>query len=194
MISLLRGTVRKNGSNVLTVDVQGVGYSVSVPLDVWEDLKEGEECELQITTFVREDRFDLFGFADSASKILFKEAINLPGIGPKTALELCSVPRHMLLTAIDEQDVKLLSSIKGIGKKTAEKLLVDLKALTEKQPEVFAKERTEKKDQKAHFDHDAIDALTALGYPASTALRALKDLPEECKTSEERVAAALRSL
>ena len=175
------------------MDTGGVGYRVEVPLDVWERVEEGSKQELLISSYIREDRFDLFGFSDRASKLLFEEAIALPGIGPKTALEICSVPRHMLLIAIEKQDMKLLSSIKGIGKKTAEKLLVDLKSLTEKQPEIFAKEKSEVADS-AQYDQDAMDALTSLGYSAAIALKALKDTPEECKSSEERVAAALRSL
>jgi len=167
---------------------------VHVPIDVWDSTIEGEESEILISSYIREDRFDLFGFKDRASKMLFEEAINLPGIGPKTALEICSVPRNMLLIAVEQQDMKLLNSIKGIGKKTAEKLLVDLKSLTEKQPEIFAKEMTEKSDRTAEYDQDAIEALTTLGYPAATALKVLKEIPSECKTSEERVAAALRSL
>ncbi|MBU2213811.1 Holliday junction branch migration protein RuvA [Patescibacteria group bacterium] len=194
MISLLRGIISKGASQELTIDVHGVGYLVHVPINVWDNVKEGERQELYIKTFVREDRFDLFGFLDKMSKLLFEEAIGLPGIGPKTALEICSVPRHLLLTAIEQQDSKLLSSIKGVGKKTAEKLLVDLKSLTEKHPQIFAKERTEMAGTTAHFDQDAIDALKALGYDTATALHALKNTPEDAKTSEERVAAALRSL
>ncbi|MDP6575658.1 MAG: Holliday junction branch migration protein RuvA [Candidatus Peribacteraceae bacterium] len=194
MISLLRGIITKGQPNEITIDVQGVGYAVHVPIDVWDSTIEGEESEILISSYIREDRFDLFGFKDRASKMLFEEAINLPGIGPKTALEICSVPRNMLLIAVEQQDMKLLNSIKGIGKKTAEKLLVDLKSLTEKQPEIFAKEMTEKSDRTAEYDQDAIEALTTLGYPAATALKVLKEIPSECKTSEERVAAALRSL
>ncbi|MCF7845139.1 MAG: Holliday junction branch migration protein RuvA [Kiritimatiellales bacterium] len=194
MISLLRGTVHKGDTQEITIDVNGVGYAVSTPIDVWDNLKEGEEQELQIKTYVREDRFDLFGFLDKTSKLLFEEAIDLPGIGPKTALEICAVPRNLLLTAIEQEDAKLLSSIKGVGKKTAEKLLVDLQSLTEKHPQIFAKERKEMTGTTAHFDQDAIDALKALGYDTATALHALKGTPEEAKTSEERVAAALRAL
>ncbi|MBU0767094.1 Holliday junction branch migration protein RuvA [Patescibacteria group bacterium] len=194
MISLLRGTIHKGEIQELTIDVNGVGYDVSVPIDVWDNVKEGEDQELHIKTFVREDRFDLFGFLDKTSKLLFEEAINLPGIGPKTALEICSVPRSLLLTAIEQQDSKMLNSIKGVGKKTAEKLLVDLKSLTEKHPQIFAKERTEMSGTTAHFDQDAIDALKSLGYDTATALHALKGTPETAKTSEERVAAALRAL
>ena len=163
-------------------------------MEVWETAKEGEEIELLISSYIKEDRFDLFGFSDNSTRLLFDEAISLSGIGPKTALEICSVPRHLLLTAIEQMDCKLLSSIKGIGKKTAEKLLVDLKSMTEKQPEIFAKERTSMDSKTAHYDQDAIDALTALGYSVANALSVLKEVPEECKTSEERVSAALRSL
>ncbi|MFA7681810.1 MAG: Holliday junction branch migration protein RuvA [Candidatus Peribacteraceae bacterium] len=193
MISLLRGTIRKNSRGVVTVDVRGVGYAVTVPLNVWEQLKEGAQEELTIVTFVREDRFDLFGFLDSASKALFIAAIDMPGIGPKLALEICAVPRHILLTAIETQEVGMLTAIKGVGKKTAEKLLLDLKNLMEKQPEIFAKKHGDP-GSGAEYDQDAVDALTTLGFDVPTALSTLKNIPKELKTSEERVAAALRTL
>jgi len=193
MISSLRGTIRKGTPGDITVDVQGVGYSVAAPLDVWDNIKEGEVMELKIVTVVREDRFDLYGFTDAASRALFRAGIAMPGIGPKLALEICSVPRHMLLMAVEQQDVKLLTSIKGVGKKTAEKLLVDLKSLMEKQPEIFAQEHGTVVNM-GMTDDDAIEALRSLGYDTATILNTLKSLPEECKTSEQRVAAALRSL
>jgi len=194
MISLLKGTVRKGAQNKLTVIAGGVGYLVSVPIDVWQDTEEGQEIELQIAVYIREDRFDLFGFRNSAIKTLFEKAIDMPGIGPKTALEICSVPRRLLLIAVEHQDCKFLSSIKGIGKKTAEKLIVDLQSLAEKHPEIFAEDIFDSSSLNAGYDQDAIDALTALGYSSAAAIKALKETPAECTTSEQRVAAALRSL
>ncbi|MDD5026672.1 MAG: Holliday junction branch migration protein RuvA [Candidatus Peribacteraceae bacterium] len=193
MIALLRGTVRRHAPGLVTVDVGGVGYRVAVPLSVWDELKEGEERELTIESYVREDRFDLFGFTDSTTQMLFKEAIDMPGIGPKTALEICSVPRHVLAQAISAQDAKLLTAIKGVGKKTAEKLLVDLKSLMEKEPRIF--HVAEGLRRSAHeFDEDAVAALHSLGYESSTIMQVLKSLPKDLETTEERVAAALRSL
>lgn len=191
MISLLRGMVRRGAPGELTIDVHGVGYGVAVPLDVWEQTEDGKEQELTIVTFVREDRLELFGFSDAATKALFQAALALPGIGPRLALELCSVPRHLLRTAIDQQETHLLTTIKGVGKKTAEKLLLDLKSLFERRPEIF---HTATGAPSTPHDQDALDALTALGYDTATALHALRELPAEFTTAQERVTAVLRSL
>lgn len=193
MIARLTGTVYKELLGEITLDVQGVGYGVSVPADVWESLSEGTEATLFISTYVREDRFDLFGFADRSGKTLFEAFIDMQGIGPKSALELCSVPRSLLLQAIHEQEPKLLTSVKGIGKKTAEKLLVDLESLAEKHPSIFG-DTTHQHRKANHFDQDAIDALRILGYDTSTIMNVLQNLPEDLTSTEERVAQALRSM
>jgi holliday junction DNA helicase RuvA len=192
MIAHLRGTVHRMDPGEVTVDVAGVGYKVGVPLDVWDQLEEGQQRMLWITSYIREDRFDLFGFPDRAGKTLFDEFLKLPGVGPKLALELCAVPRSLLSQAVRDDDPALLSTIKGVGRKTGEKLLVELKSLGEKRPEIFATPAGT--PARSEFDQDAIAALTALGYDSQTALSALKDLPPTLQSTEERVAAALRSL
>lgn len=174
------------------MDSAGVGYHVFVPLDVWDRLKEGTEAELKISSYIREDAFDLYGFLDRGTKMLFEKCIAMSGVGPKLGLELCAVPRSMIMQAIGTQDPSLLTSIKGIGKKTAEKLLLDLKSLAEKQPEMFGDAIAEKGS--AQFDQDAVDALKNLGYDTQTVLQVISNLPDDMKTTEERVEAALRSL
>ena len=193
MIAHLRGTVHKMEPGEATVDVAGVGYKVSMPVDAWDQVREGEPAMLWISSYVREDRFDLFGFTDRAGKTLFEEFIKLPGVGPKLGLELCAVPRTILSQAVSEEDPTLLQNIKGVGKKTAEKLLVELRSLAERRPEVL-EPAPGGSAPRGEFDRDAISALTALGYDSQTAIRALKDLPPDLATTEDRVAAALRSL
>lgn len=192
MIAHLHGNVTRHRPGEVTVDVHGVGYRVQVPLDVWEQLEEGAETTLWISTFVREDRFDLFGFLATHSRTLFEELLNIPGIGPRTALEICGVPRGHIALAVREQDAGPLTDIKGIGKKTAEKLLVELKSLAEKHPSLFA--GTDAGEPRAALDPDAVAALEALGYDAPTITHALKSLPADLASTEDRVAAALRSL
>jgi len=193
MISSLNGVIHRLKPEEVRIDVHGVGYKVAVPINVWDELKEGEEVTLCISTYVREDRLDLFGFLDEPSRILFEKFIDMTGIGPKGALELSSVPKSLLMQSIGSQDAKILTNVKGIGKKTAEKLLVDLKALAEKQPEIFGSS-AESRITNHEYDQDAIDALKNLGYDNATILHILKDLPEDIATTEERVVAALRSL
>ena len=192
MISRLRGSVLRERPGEITVDVQGVGYRVHTPLNVWESLPEGE-ATLCITSYVREDRFDLFGFTDERTRTLFEHLIEIAGIGPRTALELCGVPRSLLAQAVVEEDGSCLTSVKGIGKKTAEKLMIELKSLAEKEPELFAGSDGAASPS-IRRDPDAIAALTQLGYKTAEILRTLDTLPGGLTTTEERVAAALQHL
>lgn len=194
MIYALTGIVHKLLLPQVAIDVSGVSYLASVPHPVWDTLVHGERATLITYTFVREDRLELFGFLHGDERSLFTELLNISGIGPKIALELCSIPMTMLLRAAETDDIGMLTGIKGIGRKTAEKLLVDLKSLCEKHPEWKTSTMPKDSARPAPFDHDAIAALTSLGYDQHTVLHALKKLPQSLKKTEERVAAALRSL
>jgi holliday junction DNA helicase RuvA len=193
MIAHLRGTVSKGAPGEVSIDVGGVGYRVSVPVNTWDDLVETEVTTLWVSTYVREDRLDLFGFSDRATRTLFEKFIELQGIGPRMGLELCAVPRSMLLQAIAQEDASLLLSIKGIGKKTAEKLLIELKNLAEKDPLLFQGGEAGGA-LPMQFDRDAIAALSQLGFASGDIMRAIEQLPKHLETTEERVAAALRLL
>ena len=192
MIAHLRGTAQKLGVGEVIMDVQGVGYRVCVPLDAWEQLPDFAPASLWISSYIREDRFDLYGFLNRGKQILFESLIKLPGVGPKLGMEFCAIPTSLVLRAVQEQDANMLKGVKGVGKKTAEKLLVELKSLLEKNPVIFG---TPDASALPHeFDQDAIAALTILGYDSPAAIDALKRLPPELKSTEERVEAALRSL
>lgn len=193
MIAHLRGTIGKGDPGSLSVDVQGVGYGVLVPITTWDDVEEGATATLFISTYVREDRFELFGFLDKTTKQLFESLIQLSGVGPKMGLELCAVPKSLLLQAVHEEDPAMLTSIKGVGRKTAEKLLIELKSLAEKHPHMFALDETTTVQQ-GRYDRDAIAALAQLGFANGDIMRALEALPTDLSSTEERVTAALRSL
>jgi holliday junction DNA helicase RuvA len=169
-----------------------VGYKVMMPAGDWDKLTEGETCKLHISTYIREDRFDLYGFLDPQSRTLFEKLIDIAGIGPRTGLELCSIPRSMLAQAVYEKDAAILTAVKGIGRKSAEKLLVELTSLMEKHPILFS--FADSAGVSARFDRDAAAALGQLGFSSEEIMRALEALPKELQTTEERVAAALRSL
>lgn len=194
MLYALTGTVRRLEIPQLTIDVAGVGYLVSVPNPVWNALTDGTRRTLTVCTYIREDRLDLYGFLRAEERSLFSALLNISGIGPKLALELCSIPMQILVRAVQMGDSGTLTGIKGIGKKTAEKLLVDLTSLLEKHPEWLSAPSGAPGASPAAFDSDAIAALTLLGYDQSTALDALKRVPATVKRTEERVVAALRSL
>lgn len=195
MITRLHGTIERLSPSEALIDIQGVGYGISVPVDTWDHVQDGKEGTLWISTYVREDRFELYGFAEKVTLSLFEILIAQSGIGPKMGLELCAIPRELLLRAVQENDADLLSSsVKGVGKKRAEKLLLELKSLLEKQPELFECSGGSGAASHAQFDQDTIDALSSLGYDTSTILRVLKELPPELASTEERVTAALRAI
>jgi len=193
MIARLTGTIHRLSPGEALVDVHGVGYRVAVPVDTWDSVREEADGSLWISTYVREDRFDLYGFRDHHTQQLFEKLIAQSGIGPKVALELCAVPRELLLRAVQENDAALLCTVKGIGRKRAEKLLVELKSLVEKSPDLLATRGADGTRMES-FDQDVIDALTSLGYETNAVLRILRDLPKDLGTTEERVKAALRAL
>lgn len=191
MIYSLTGNVRKLMPPQVTLDVSGVGYLVTVPYPVWEKLEDGKDVTVFTYTYVREDRLDLFGFAHEQERTLFTELIGISGVGPKLALELCSIPKHVLQQAIALQDANMLTQIKGVGRKTAEKLLLDLRSLYEKHPDALGEPVT---GSGAGIDRDALAALLSLGYAQDIALDALRSLSADVEKTEDKVAGALRSL
>lgn len=193
MIASLHGTVKKHCGGELTVDVHDMGYRVTTPLNVWERIEEGGPVRLWISTYVREDRLSLFGFLEERMRTLFEKLLERPGIGPRLALELCGCPAHLLSQAI-AGDTAILQMVKGVGKKSAEKLVIELKSLASKHPELFAHASVRGTHPAGEHEDDAVAALKELGYDHPTILAALAKLPKNLRTPEERLTAALRSI
>ena len=128
MIAMLRGAVAHRGSDHAIVDVNGVGYLVQVPVNVSEALGEGEEVVLHISTAVREDAITLFGFLSPEDRTTFEMLREVNGVGPRTALGILSqMSRSDLHRAITNEEIATLTKLKGLGKKTAERLCLELK-------------------------------------------------------------------
>lgn len=193
MIAHLHGIAKKHLGGEVTVDVHDVGYRVTTPLNVWERIEDGAIIRLWISTYVREDRLALFGFLDERMRMLFEKLLERPGIGPRLALELCGCPSHLLAQAI-AGDTEILQMVKGVGKKSAEKLVIELKSLAGKHPELFTSTSGTTQQYPSVREDDAVAALKELGYEHSAILQALAKLPKELRTPEERITAALRSL
>lgn len=192
MIRSLQGTVRKAELPFVTIEVAGVGYEVQCTLPLFETLEEGREAQIFTYTFVREDRLELFGFMAETDRKLFCHFLSVPGIGPRTALQLCGVPGSVLARAVETQDARALSSLKGIGKKMAEKLLVELQSLVEKG--VLRPSGGGGGGEEGTIDHDAVEALTNLGYDERSVLTHLRKLPKGLRSTEERVKHVLQTL
>lgn len=165
MIGTLRGTIASKRPDFTVIEVNGVGYLVHVPLSTLSSLPdEGDTVFLQIHTHVREDSIDLYGFASEEEKRLFSSLINITGVGPKLALNILSgIPPDKFIEAIESENTGILSKIPGVGKKTANRLILELK---EKLPST-----TEKRDI---VYEDVFSALINLGYKKGTAAEALE--------------------
>ncbi|OVE73651.1 Holliday junction branch migration protein RuvA [bacterium B17] len=185
MITFLRGKLVEKQTTRIVLDVGGVGYEVLVPLGSLEALPSvGGECTVLTYDCVREDSHQLFGFMSEGEREIFVLLMGISGIGPKLALSaLSGLSVGELRSAIGQGDVARLNSISGIGKKTAERIVVDLRdkiggsidgaSVAGGEPSVA---------------HDAIMALVSLGYNQETArkmaVKAVSNLGEEASTEE----------
>jgi holliday junction DNA helicase RuvA len=160
MIGSLRGIVLTRRPDNVIIEVNGVGYQVNLPLNVLADLpEEGREVFLHIYTHVREDALQLFGFTSEDEKKIFMVLLGISGIGPKMALNILSGLSHEeFLNAIDTEDIAMLCRIPGLGKKTAQRLILELR---EKLPSA-----TGIKDR---IFEDTLSALINLGYKRNIA-------------------------
>jgi len=175
MIALLRGTLVDKNPNRLIVDAGGVGYDVQVPLSTFYGLGElGTMVTLRIHTHVREDAIALFGFATSLELTLFERLIAINGIGPKLALAVLSgIEPAEFIKAIRGQDVARLTAIPGIGKKTAERIGLELKDRLPATLTVAGLEGPSTSRPEDQLRDDLLSALVNLGYQRPIAERAI---------------------
>ena len=170
------------------VDVGGVGYTVSITLSTAEGLPKGSpDVSLFIHTAVREDAFDLYGFATEEELSFFKMLLSVSGIGPKTALSIMDVADVRLLKdAVAAGDTSYLTKVFGIGKKSAERIVVELKDKLTK--EGYGATKT------GGGDGDVLDALVAMGYTALEARNVVAALPQNISGASAKLKEALKTL
>jgi Holliday junction DNA helicase RuvA len=180
MIGRLTGMPLEEDDGGIVIDVGGVGYELLVPLGTLgrapRDL-EGRTT-LHVHTHVREDQITLFGFANPAERVAFRTLISIPNVGPKTALSVLSaLPAAELARAIAAKDVKRLTDVPGIGKKTAERLVLELRDKLPLLPNEAAATPTAKGPARASSPRDALlSALVNMGYRTVEAERAVASL------------------
>jgi len=187
MIAYLKGYILKTLEKALILDVQGVGYEVKSNTNFLADIKENEEVEIYIHTHVREDDISLYGFSTHEELELFKLVISVSGIGPKIGLELLNNPVGMITQAIYTEDTALLSKTPGLGKKTAQKLILELK--NKVTPHALP---TTSGTQTAPITSEVMEALEGLGYNRHQITTGLKKLSPEFTTTEELITAFLK--
>ena len=194
MIALLRGRLAEKNPNRVIIDVQGVGYDVQVPLSTFYELGEpGADVVFRVHTHVREDTLALFGFATMLELQLFEQLIGVSGIGPRLALAVLSgIDPPDLVRAINQGDVGRLTGIPGVGKKTAERIGLELKdrlVTLAVEPEPGADGTS------TDLRGDLLSALVNLGYPRQLAERAVDAaLVAEVESFEQTLRLALREL
>jgi Holliday junction DNA helicase RuvA len=179
MIGYLQGTLLRADPERLLLDVHGVGYEVNVPLSTWYEIEKrrDEPVRLFIHTHLREDGIALFGFWTEREKALFERLIGVNGIGPRLARVILSgMAPDDLLGAIARGDLGRLATIPGVGKKTAERMVLELR---EKMRELAAGLPEEAAAAAVPADQDVVSALVNLGYKASLAERVVAEVRRE---------------
>ncbi len=171
MIGYLSGKIISSKPTKILIDVNGVGYQVNISINTFEKISEKETVSLFIYTNVKEDSITLFGFFAESEKEMFELLISVNGIGPKLAQSILSgILVEDLKSAILLGDVSRIVAVPGIGKKTAERLVLELKT------KVDSVKSGEPADFKSNIKSEAIAALTTLGYNVKTAEKIIHDV------------------
>lgn len=196
MIGFLRGKLIQKTPPQLVLDVQGVGYEVEAPMTTFYDLPAlGQEVKLHTHLVVREDAHILFGFASETERMLFRTLIKVSGVGPKLALTILSGQSVAeFYRCVDDNDVKALVRLPGVGQKTAERLIIEMRgrlpALNDSALEAGRNQTPATLGNSPK--QEAITALCALGYKPPDAARMVQGIAVEDKSCEDIIRLALR--
>lgn len=199
MIGRLSGVLLEKQAPDLLIDVNGVGYEVQAPLSSFLDIGQvGSNITLLTHFVVREDAQLLYGFSDKMQRTMFRTLIKVSGVGPKLALGiLSSMDADTFARCIQNHEVTALTKLPGVGKKTAERLIVEmqdrLKEWQIQAPLWAAVEQTET-DSRNYLLADAESALISLGYKPQEAAKMLSKMPAEINSSEEMIRRALKGM
>lgn len=190
MIVALEGKVAEKIGTVVVIDCGGVGYGILVPFEDFGALHIGDPAKLYIHESIRENAHDLFGFRTKEAKALFEQLLSVKGVGPKMALAILSVALlSRVRQAIAAGDTKFLSQSKGVGKRAAERVVVDLK---DKVGLAVSKDATEFLTASADPSDEALQGLVTLGYSVTDAAEALKKVDQKLP-APERIKQALKT-
>ncbi len=188
MIAYLRGKTLKINENSIIIDTGNIGYLVKTNKNLISDIKTDEEIKVFIYSHIREDVFDLYGFTSYQELTFFKQLISVNGVGPKAGLEILNTNIDQIKTAIIEENVAFITKTPGIGKKTAERLILELK----NKIEITNLSRTNQPIN-TNIKDDIIDALVNLGFSKHQITKTLSDIPESIKKEEEIISFFLKN-
>lgn len=173
MIGHLEGKLIYNNESNIIIDVNGVGYQVEVP-NVYTKKDLNKKLELFIHTYIREDALDLYGFETAEEKKLFKTLLSVSRVGPKAAMNvLSSLSYERFINAILSENVSVLKEVSGIGPKTAQRLILELKSKIE---DMLPELQIDKGKSMKKYDEDLYEALTQLGYSKREVDKAIENL------------------
>ena len=188
MIARLQGEVIEHDGSQIVIDCGGVGYGVEVAVDEQSKLPVGSKADLYIAEGIKEDAHNLFGFAKKTRKLLFDLLTSVTGVGPKAGMAIMNIGTEaQIRAAIASGDTKFITAAKGIGKKVAERVVVDLKNKVGLEASADA---TEFLGASPSTD-DAVQALVALGYSSEDALERLRGVDNGLSTND-RIKQALK--
>jgi Holliday junction DNA helicase RuvA len=199
MIGFLRGHVAAKTPPHLVIDVNGVGYEVEAPLSTCLDLPEvGAEILLVTHLIVREDQHTLYGFANEAERQLFRDLLKVNRVGAKLALGILSgTSLQSFIRCVQEEDAGALAKLPGIGRKTAERLIIDMRDRIDEQAKVLSitplGARKDLSGRAAAPRREAFTALTSLGYKPVEAQRMLDNVDSTLASTEEILRSVLQS-
>jgi Holliday junction DNA helicase RuvA len=196
MIGFLRGTLVRLDPPQLLVDVGGVGYEVEAPMSTWTRLPEiGGDVRLCTHLVIREDQHLLFGFATEAERRLFRDLLKVNGVGARIALAILSgISVDGFVRCVQLRDTAALTKVPGVGRKTAERLIVDLRDRVEEMVTagIGAAMRVAAAPATASAEDEVLDALAALGYKPVEARRMIQQASPAANTTAELLRAALK--
>ncbi|MDD3662539.1 MAG: Holliday junction branch migration protein RuvA [Candidatus Pacebacteria bacterium] len=182
------GIVIQISPKFIILNKNGIGYRVSVMEEILSSLNTGDILSLWIYTAVRENSIDLYGFSSSEEMAFFELLLEVSGIGPKSALATLGVaPIETLKKAIATGDTSYLNKVSGIGKKTAERIVIELR-------DKLISYKNEEGNSSLRDDGDVVEALKSLGYSQSEAREALKQVPKEIEGANARIKESLKIL
>lgn len=196
MIGCLNGTLLDKRPPTLLLDVHGVGYELDAPMTTFYELPApGAQVKVYTHLVVREDAQLLFGFSDAPQRDVFRSLLKVSGVGPRVALAILStLSTRDFLNAVSDNDVARLTRVPGIGRKTAERLIVEMRDRVLKQIEEHGEVPAGGVEQRDTPLEDAASALVALGYKPAEASRALRGVSHDGMSSEDLIRHALRHL
>lgn len=186
MIGSIKGIIQYKGTGYLILETNGIGYKIFVTPVLFVKLKVSQQLQVVVHTYVREDQITLYGFEKLEELEFFELLLTVSGVGPKSGLGILSLASlEMIKSAIVSEDPSVFTKVSGIGRKIAERVIVELKEKIKAEGE---------RSPVAREHLDAMDALIALGYSQQEARDALKAVPKELTNLQDKVKMALKGL